>query len=291
VKTTLATLGLAWLVAGASARASQPVCSPLTKDEARGSTCVVCHSQEEDDELCASVVDWRTSVHAEAGVSCDACHGGNAFEEDADLAHDEEEAGFVGAPDWTSVPESCGGCHEVMSDAHREGLLGQKMARGERVAVCSTCHEAHAVSRVDPRRILKDERCGECAELADLVTDMHQRFVEVARPIGPLRRRIESSALDAELHRLRLDAVKTVHGFDRPRIEAVAEGAEERLEGIAAETRRLASESGFRRRVGLGVVGFLVAMGLGLGRLAADHRRRDASSAGTALAPQAKGRS
>ena len=48
------------------------------------STCVSCHDAEPDVELAASVPEWRESVHAEALVSCDACHGGDARLEDGD---------------------------------------------------------------------------------------------------------------------------------------------------------------------------------------------------------------
>ena len=60
--------------------------------------CVSCHAEEEDSDLSTPVEEWRRSVHAEAEVSCDGCHGGNPHEEDEELSMDEGDAGFLGAP-------------------------------------------------------------------------------------------------------------------------------------------------------------------------------------------------
>lgn len=231
------------------------------------STCVSCHAEEEDVELSAPVEEWREGVHAAAEVSCDACHGGDPSEEDEELSMDEENAGYLGSPGWQDVPEFCGVCHEDIQEAHGQGALGQKIARGERAAVCSTCHDSHAVQHPVPREILTEERCGECAEFADLVGDMEEGFSRAQGSLDDLRSTIDTSTVDRQVKELRRDAVLTVHSYERPRIEAVAELARERLEGVDAATRELEAEARFRRRTGLAVSGVLLLLCVGVNRL------------------------
>jgi hypothetical protein len=252
-----------WLVAGWTANA---------RAEEMESTCVSCHAEEEEPELSAPVEEWRGSVHAAHEVSCDACHGGDPFEEEADLSMDEE-VGYLGTPGWAEVPAFCGACHEDIQRAHAEGVLGQGLARGERVTVCSECHDAHAVVHPVPRKILTDERCGECAGLRDLVADMEDRFSAALGALDEIRSRIDTSLVHREVAELRERAVLDVHSFDRPRIEETAALARQRLNHLGERTRDLALEARFRRLIGFGVSGALLTLCLLTNRLSAQRRR------------------
>ena len=239
------------------------------------STCVSCHAEEENVDLSAPVDEWRGSVHAAHEISCDACHGGDPFEEDADLSKDEKEAGYLGAPGWAEVPAFCGTCHEDIQQAHGEGVLGQKMARGERVAVCSTCHDAHAVVRPVPREILTEERCGECAGLRDLVGDMDDGFSRALGALDELRGGIDTSLVDSQVDELGWQAVLRVHSFDRPRIEEMAALARGRLNHLSEDTHDLAVEARFRRQLGFAVGGVLLALCLLANHLSARYRSEE----------------
>jgi hypothetical protein len=239
------------------------------------STCVSCHAEEEDEELSAPVEEWRRSVHGAAEVSCDSCHGGNPFEEDAELSMDEDKAGYLGEPGWSEVPGFCGACHEEIQDAYLEGTLGQRMAQGERVAVCSTCHEAHAVHPPVPREILKEERCGECASFLPLIASLEDGFTRVDRELSPLRDWIDTALADRELGGLHHEAILRIHSYDRPRIEEIAGRAKHRLQEISADTAALREQARFRRLLGAGIVGALLVAGFLGDRLSATFRRKE----------------
>lgn len=246
------------------------------------STCIRCHAEEEDPDLSAPVEQWRRSVHAEAEVSCDGCHGGDPFEEDEELSMDEEAAFFIGAPGWTEVPDFCGTCHEDILDAYSQSVMASKIAEGEEVAVCTTCHmvDGHAIANAVPREILTEERCGECHdpdrahELLELLEDVDLRIDSARAELDPIRDAIDTSALDREIDEIRQRHVVIAHTYDRERISEVAHVARQRLESVTASSRELADEARFRRRLGVGVVGFLLVACLGVVRLGGDVRGR-----------------
>jgi hypothetical protein len=249
--------------------------APIVSADELGGTCVSCHAKEEDEELSEPVGEWKQSVHHAVEVSCDSCHGGNPFEEDADLSMDEENAGYLGSPGWSEVAEFCGACHETIHESFSQGALGQRLAAGEQVAVCTTCHGAHEVRSPAPREILTEDRCGECSEFEPLVAPMEDAFIEAERALDDLRGAIDISVVEAELHELHEDAILHVHTYDRPQVEEMASLARARLGGIAQQTQALVAEVRFRRTLGVGLVSVLLVAGIAPGRsLSAIGRRR-----------------
>jgi hypothetical protein len=154
---------------------------------AEPTSCVICHSDEERTGSLRIVELYREGVHAEVGLACHDCHGGNP---DPALAADPEAAmdpsfgpsPFVGAPERREVPGFCGRCHSdpvVMRrfdpgarvDQEREYWTshhGIALEQGDpRVATCIDCHGAHGILRSDdpdapiyPTRVA--ETCAGC---------------------------------------------------------------------------------------------------------------------------------
>ncbi len=226
------------------------------------SSCVSCHADEEDEELAAPVEEWRHSVHAEAGVSCDGCHGGNPFEEDEELSMDEDEAGFLGSPSWREQGSFCGSCHGDIRDSYATSVMASVIEEGETVAVCTTCHmpEGHDIRPADTAEILTEDRCSECHDgqravaLREVLVDLDAEIAHAEHGLEALRGRIDTSSLDREVASLRQRAVVIAHTYDLERISQVADGARARLAGVDETTEALAAESTFRRRLGFGVV-------------------------------------
>jgi predicted CXXCH cytochrome family protein len=119
-------------------------------------SCINCHGQLED-ELKAPVAALAADVHAEYGLSCKDCHGGNPDKDDADLAKDKS---FKGAPKRSQIPQFCGGCHSdaaamrAFNPALRTDQLsqyetsrhGQRLRSGDtKAAVCTDCHGVHGI--------------------------------------------------------------------------------------------------------------------------------------------------
>ncbi|HEY6059120.1 MAG TPA: cytochrome c3 family protein, partial [Gemmatimonadales bacterium] len=117
--------------------------------------CVACHA------------DKRTAfvqgVHAERGIRCHDCHGGdpNAFALPA--AH---RGRFIGAPDKVATVALCGSCHSDPNRMRQYGLPSGQVAEfrtsqhGRLLLVghdldaptCTDCHDAHTILRPDDAR-------------------------------------------------------------------------------------------------------------------------------------------
>lgn len=152
------------------------------------SACVACHGRPdffEGDDL-AIVERFAADVHAEVGLSCEDCHGGNPDADPDDLSAAMDEAfvpnPFRGTPQRVDLPRFCGRCHSDASymkrfapatriDQEAEYATshhGQALARGDdAVATCVDCHGVHGIRRVAspdspvyPSRVA--ETCGGC---------------------------------------------------------------------------------------------------------------------------------
>ncbi len=163
---------------------------PLPAVEVRATSCTTCHGDADlfDPEALALLDDFRDDVHAEVGLSCHDCHGGNpamSVADDMFAAMDEAFRlnPYRGAPTRTETPAFCGGCHSNASymkrfiwqnarvdqeSEYRTSVHGQRLAEGdEKVATCSDCHGVHGTrrtsdpeSRVYPTRVA--ETCAGC---------------------------------------------------------------------------------------------------------------------------------
>ncbi len=139
----------------------------------RPTSCTSCHASADffDQEQTQVVEDFAGDVHAEVGLSCHDCHGGNpdpALAEDPSAMDPDFAANpYRGKPDLAEVPASCGRCHsdpalmrrfrpDLRVDQEREyasSVHGKALAAGDRkVATCVACHGTHSILRVsDPR--------------------------------------------------------------------------------------------------------------------------------------------
>jgi len=123
---------------------------------AQPNTCIECHKELED-ELLIPVQAFQTDIHQKFGLNCEDCHGGNAAEEDIDLAKDKS---FKGIPERSEIPEFCAACHSDATYIRRYNPSlrvdqlklywgsehGQLLKKGDiKVAVCTDCHATHAI--------------------------------------------------------------------------------------------------------------------------------------------------
>lgn len=124
-------------------------------------------------------------VHANAGISCADCHGGDPTLEIVDEDYDpakESSTGFVGAPSVRDIPDFCGKCHAdaAFMQRYNPNLAvdqlaqywtsghGKKLREGATdVAECVSCHGSHGMLAAgDPRAPVYPTRtadtCGSC---------------------------------------------------------------------------------------------------------------------------------
>ncbi len=109
--------------------------------------------------LLVTAEQFAADIHAQKGLSCASCHGGNPALDDADVAM-SRAAGFKGKIARTEVPALCASCHANGSymrqfnpslrtdqlSQYRTSVHGQVLGRGnDKVAVCTDCHGLHGI--------------------------------------------------------------------------------------------------------------------------------------------------
>src|SRR5262252_2959821 len=128
-------------------------------------SCLDCHSVLPD-ELGVSEEKFSHDIHAQRGLTCVSCHGGDATADEAEKAM-SKKAGFKGKIEHKQVPQLCGSCHSdpaymrqhnpsLRTDQLSQYLTsvhGKRLAGGDtKVAVCTDCHSVHDLRAPgDPR--------------------------------------------------------------------------------------------------------------------------------------------
>jgi len=162
--------------------------SPATAGD--DTSCVQCHRDPdmmEDASWVEIVTGFATDVHAEVGLSCHDCHGGDpdpGVADDSLAAMDEGFAAnpYRGAPARQDIPRFCGRCHSdpvymkrFRPEAHVDqeerywtSQHGKALRQGDaKVATCIDCHGVHGIrrssepdSKVYPTHVA--DTCGAC---------------------------------------------------------------------------------------------------------------------------------
>lgn len=134
--------------------------STATAASQQGETvCIQCHGGLSG-ALGAPVKDWRGSIHASNGISCNDCHGGDPTDFAMAMSPDR---GFLGAPDYEKVPEFCGRCHVGVLKDYLQSAHGMALSRGG--AQCVVCHTNHSVQKAS-LDLINRESCTRCHDYA-----------------------------------------------------------------------------------------------------------------------------
>ena len=128
-------------------------------------SCLDCHAALPE-PVGVSQEKFSQDVHAQKGLSCASCHGGDPASDDPDKAM-SRKAGWKGKIDRKQVPELCGSCHSdpaymrqfnpsLRTDQlsqYKTSVHGKRFAAGDsKVAVCTDCHSVHDLrAPSDPR--------------------------------------------------------------------------------------------------------------------------------------------
>ena len=231
-------------------------------------TCVTCHTNEEDEELRLPVTRWRKSVHSEHQVSCDACHGGDPHAEDADESM-SEQAGFLENPSWREAAEFCGVCHEAIAEHFDAGRFGSAIAAGTRAASCLDCHmqDGHRIVGAGADDLRIGNSCRRCLPIEDAAGG-RTRLAELAALESALlagiarveRKGIVLADLVAEVELAHDRRVGVVHAFDAVQLARGDRETREILAGIAPVAAAFEEEADRRRRYGVAVLASLTVL-------------------------------
>jgi len=110
------------------------------------------------------VASYLESVHGQAVIkagltvsaTCADCHGNH------DIRPSKDPESRVNR---VHIPETCGRCHVGVAETYSKSIHGTLLTEGNQKApVCSDCHTAHAISRIDTPAFMRDivSECGSC---------------------------------------------------------------------------------------------------------------------------------
>ena len=143
-------------------------------------SCLKCHASL-DGDLKTAADKFPADIHAQSGLGCADCHGGDPNSDDYEASMSPRKR-FKGHIARTAIPKLCASCH---SDAnfmlkyrpqqrvdqfaeYQTSLHGKRLAAGdEAVATCVDCHSVHDIRAVKdsqapvyPPRL--PDTCGKC---------------------------------------------------------------------------------------------------------------------------------
>ena len=119
-------------------------------------SCLDCHSALPD-PLGITQAKFSQDIHAQKGLTCANCHGGDPTSDDPDKAM-SRKAGWKGKIDRKQIPPLCGSCHSdpaymrqfnpsLRTDQlaqYHTSVHGRRWVAGDpKVAVCTDCHSVH----------------------------------------------------------------------------------------------------------------------------------------------------
>ncbi len=229
---------------------------------AADTVCIECHAGQPG-SLGAPVADWRTSIHAENGISCHDCHGGDSTDFAMAMSPDQ---GFLGAPEYGDVPAFCGRCHIGVSAAYQAGAHGQAIESGG--AQCVVCHGNHAIQK--PSLVLiNEDACSQCHsyERAALIklslVETDTLVAEVEHDLDRLYRLgFAVDDMQGTLFSQRNRFHQVFHGVDVERVRAETAEVQAELNKIRNQVAAIDATVGKRKLWGSVVIGLFILAGV-----------------------------
>lgn len=229
---------------------------------AEDTVCIQCHGGQEG-RLGAPVAAWRSSIHAENGVSCHDCHGGDPTDYAMAMSPDR---GFVGAPDYADVPSFCGRCHVGIAEQYRGGAHGKALNKG--AAQCVVCHGNHAIQEASIE-LINENSCSQCHtyERAALIrlslVETDAQIEQVSQELDRLYRLgFNVEAMQGGLFNQRNVFHRTFHGVDVERVREETGKIQAEMSKMLGEIEAIDTTLGQRKLWGSIVICLFVVAGV-----------------------------
>jgi len=240
----------------------QLIGSGSARADTKEPVCIQCHSKQPG-RLGAPVADWRTSVHAANGISCNNCHGGDPS--DFAMAMSPER-GFLGAPKDTAIPAFCGRCHVGVEKDYLESAHGHALGKGG--PQCVTCHGNHAVQLATPD-LINEKSCTRCHsfERARIIkaamADTDRQISDLERSLAQLKMiGVVTDQMDGDLFSVRNRFHRLFHSVEVEKVRSHTTGFQSDLAKIRDRVAAIRAEQQRRKTWGAVVIGLLLCCGV-----------------------------
>ncbi len=121
--------------------------------------CIECHSSDRMKPAFLEIAEqWKASWHAQNGIACHNCHGGDPKDPSMSMS---PHRGFVGTPKYAEVPEFCGKCHIGILKNYLDSGHGKALRTSGSGPNCATCHGSHNIQKANIE-IISEQRCSKC---------------------------------------------------------------------------------------------------------------------------------
>jgi hypothetical protein len=222
--------------------------------------CITCHSAMPG-KYGEPAKLWRGSIHAENGIACNACHGGDP--RDAANAM-KKERGFLGAPKYSDVPAFCGRCHVGVLKDYLASGHGRALATGG--PNCVICHGSHQIVKAS-LELINEKSCSRCHSY-ERAKQIRGAMLETEAIIVALDARIagyklvgtDTDRLEKELFSLRNRFHSLFHNVDVQRVTAESTLIQVELKKLDTALKGLDDQGRRRKLAGaIAVSGALLA--------------------------------
>ena len=241
-------------------------------EQVEANVCIECHSSDTMKQEYRSVVDsWNASWHAQNGISCEHCHGGDP--KDADLSMSRQR-GFVGAPKTAEVPAFCGKCHVGILKNFQESGHGKALRAGKKAPTCITCHGSHGTRKANID-IISEPLCTRChsydraREMKQALFLTEKKFAELEHNLGLLKQQgIYTREEERALFNTQAEFRTLFHTVDVSLVKQQTDVFSTRLDQMAKQLDAMRRELAKRRNFsaflllafsGMGIVLFLLS--------------------------------
>jgi nitrate/TMAO reductase-like tetraheme cytochrome c subunit len=229
--------------------------------QGRQTACIQCHSGM-DEKLAHPVEQWRASVHAKNGISCQGCHGGDPTLNDMEAM--DPGKGYKGAPEPNEVPRFCGECHLGVMEDYLASAHGQALGAGG--PQCVTCHGSHGIELAS-LKLINPESCTKChgferaAEIREALAETDGTIVTIDQQIKKLHRiGIAVENLQEGLFDTRNTFHRLFHSVDVEKVRSRTDEIQGRLKEIRQQVDGIEDRLDRRKTAGAVVVGLLLVM-------------------------------
>lgn len=255
---------------------------PMVSAQVTVNGCASCHAALPDAALAAPVMAGAGDVHAQNGVRCADCHGGDAATDDKARAHDPAQ-GYRGARGNAAI---CATCHSAFAERYAISTHAQ-------LFTCSECHGHHGV-RPSTDSLLgtsSDAVCVACHEggadagfaAAGAMRSSIDRLRQAIEASSAVLDRVRNAGMEVGDQGLALDEARTrlivarleIHASSPATLDPIVEEGVALAAAVDRAGQQAAADLAFRRRglfVALGLI-LLVVVALTLKIRDVDRRR------------------
>ncbi|HLO26199.1 MAG TPA: cytochrome c3 family protein, partial [Geobacteraceae bacterium] len=217
--------------------------------------CIQCHGAQTG-KLGDPVKLWRGSIHAENGIACNDCHGGDP----KDLVNAMSPSrGFLGVPKQQDIPAFCGRCHVGVMKDYLQSAHGRALGHGG--PTCVTCHSNHKVVKAS-LDIINEKTCTQCHSfdrartIKDAMRQTEGLIVAIDGKISGFKGEgVDVDSLEKGLFSVRNRFHTLFHDVDVEKVKRESAQIDAELQKLSDNMAKLSEQRQKRKLAGAVVVG------------------------------------